>query len=191
MKFRPFAAAFVAVSFLAAPLAAAPWKLDKSHAHVTFSVEHLGFSITQGQFRKFDAEIDFDPDNIESATVNFTIDAESVDTAWKARDKHVKSKDFLDVKNHPQITFVSKSVRLTGENTADVIGDVTIKGVTNEETFQATLRRIAPSPFNPDQMIAGFAVEGEIDRTKYGVSYGAPAIGTVIPIRLDVEISPQ
>ena len=191
MKFRPFAAAFLAVSVLAAPLAAAPWKLDKSHAHVTFSVEHLGFSVTQGQFRKFDAEVDFDPDNIESASVTFTIDAESVDTGWKARDKHVKSKDFLDVKNHPEIKFVSTSVRLTGENTADVTGDVTIKDVTREETFKATLRRIAPSPFNPDQTIAGFAIEGEIDRTDYGVSYGAPAIGTIIPIRIDAEISPK
>lgn len=190
MKSRVVALALFAASAMAAPLAAAPWKLDKSHAHVTFSVDHLGFSVTQGAFRKFDAEIDFDPDNIETAQVNFTIDAASLDTAWKARDKHVKSKDFLDVKNHPEITFVSKTVRLTGENTADVTGDVTIKGVTKEETFKATLRRIAPSPFNPDQMVAGFTVEGEIDRTEYGMNYGAPAIGVVIPLRLDVEISP-
>ena len=158
---------------------------------MTFTVDHLGFSLTQGQFRSFDAEVDFDPENMETASVSFTIDASSVDTGWEKRDAHIKAADFLDVANHGVITFVSKSVRLTGENTAEVTGDVTIKGVTNEETFSATLRRLAPSPFNPDVTVAGFVVEGELDRTKYGVAYGAPAIGTVIPIRIDLEISPK
>ena len=195
MKFRPsaafFSAALLAAGFFAAPLSAAPWKLDKSHAHATFMADHLGFSTVQGQFRKFDAEIDFDPDNIESATVKVVIDAKSLDTGWKARDKHVRSKDFLDVKNHPTITFESTAVRLTGENTADVTGDLTIRGVTREEVFKATMRRLAPSPFNPDQIIAGFEIAGEVDRTNYGVSYGAPAIGVIIPIRIDVQIDKQ
>lgn len=179
-----------ALALLAGPALADPWKIDRSHAHVTFSVSHLGFSDTQGVFRDFEAEIDFDPDNIETATVAFTIDATSVDTFWPARDKHVKSKDFLDVKNFPEITFVSKTVRLRDADTADVTGDLTIKGVTNEETFTATMRKLAPSPFNPDQIIAGFKIEGEIDRRDYGVVYGAPAIGVNIPLRVDVEISP-
>lgn len=192
MRFPIFAASFAAaLAFAAAPLSAEPWKLDKSHGHVTFSVSHLGFSETQGQFREFDAEIDFDPDNMETASVSFTIKADSVDTNWPARDKHIRSKDFLAVDENPEITFVSKSVRLTGSDTADVVGDVTIKGVTKEETFTATLKKIGPSPFNPDQTIAGFVVEGEIDRTDYGVVYGAPAVGAKVPLRIDVEISPK
>ncbi|MEM7546423.1 MAG: YceI family protein [Pseudomonadota bacterium] len=190
MRFPKIAAIAAIAALIAAPLSAAPWKVDKSHAHVTFSVSHLGFSTTQGQFREFDAEIDFDPDNIEAATVSLTINAESIDTNWPARDKHVKSKDFLHVSEHPEITFVSRTVRLTGENTAEVTGDLTIRGVTHEEVFQAKLERIGPSPFNPDQQVAGFVIEGEVDRTKYDMTYGAPAIGTVIPLRVDVEISP-
>lgn len=191
MRFPLIAALATAATLISAPLHAAPWKIDKSHAHVTFSVSHLGFSTTQGMFRDFDAVIDFDPENIETASVTFVIKTDSVDTAWGARDKHVKSKDFLGVADHPEMTFVSKSVRLTGENTAEVTGDMTIKGVTNEETFEATLNRIGPSPFNPDQQIAGFSITGEIDRTKYDISYGAPAIGTIIPLRVDIEISPE
>ncbi|MEM7522870.1 MAG: YceI family protein [Pseudomonadota bacterium] len=190
MKYRLLAAFAVALGLAAPQASAEAWSIDPSHAHVTFSVSHLGFSTTRGVFRDFDAEIDFDPDSMETASVAFTIQTESVDTFWPARDKHVRSKDFLNVKKFPEITFVSKTVRLTGADTADVTGDVTIRGVTNEETFVAKLTQIAPSPFNPDQTIAGFEITGEIDRTKYGMPYGAPAIGAVIPLQIDVEISP-
>lgn len=184
------AASTFAVGLIAVPAQAEPWKIDPAHGAVTFSVEHLGFSITQGRFRKFDAEIDFDPENIEAASVAFTIDAASVDTNWPERDKHVKSGDFLGVEEFPEITFVSKSVRLIDGDTAEVTGDLTIRDVTREETFTATMRRLGPSPFNPEQQVAGFVVEGEIDRTDYGVSYGAPAIGVTVPLRVDMEISP-
>lgn len=170
---------------------AEPWKIDKSHTSVTFEVEHLGFSMTQGQFREFEGEIDFDPENIETASVVIKIVADSIDTNWPGRDKHVRSKDFLDVKNHEFLTFESTKVRLTGVDAAEVTGNFTMRGETHEEVFTAKLMRIGPSPFNPQQTVAGFVVEGEIDRTKYGVAYGAPAIGGVIPIRVDIEISPD
>lgn len=180
----------LALGLAAAPAAAEPYALDKSHAQVTFSVDHLGFSMVNGFFREFDAQIDFDPDAIETSSVNFTIQADSVDTLWEERDAHIRNEDFLDVANHPEITFESKEIELVSETVAEVTGDVTIKGVTNAETFTVTLNKMGPSPFNPDQTIAGFTVEGEIDRTDYGVSYAAPAVGVTIPIRLDLEASP-
>lgn len=184
-------AALFALALITGPALAAPWKLDKSHTAVTFSVEHLGFSTTQGWFRKFDAEIDFDPDSIETSSVKFEIDAASVDTNWKARDRHVRSKDFLDVENHPTIRFESTKIRLTGTETATATGDFTMRGETHEETFNIELKRIGPSPFNPSQTIAGFVVTGTIDRGKYGVKFGIPAIGGKVPIRVDMEISPE
>ena len=182
--------AAVAIAALPLTAGAAPYVLDKSHAHVTFSVSHLGFSSVHGQFRKFDAEIEFDPGNVEATRVNFTIDAASVDTFWEARDKHVRSKDFLDVKNHPQITFASTGVVPTGAETAEITGDLTIRGKTLPVTFDAKLNKLGPSPFNPNQTIAGFTVTGEIDRTKWGVSYAAPAVSAIIPIRIELEMSP-
>ena len=185
---RLLAAAAISVLPLTAP--AAPYVLDKSHAHITFTVGHLGFSSVHGQFRKFDAEIDFDPGNVEATRVTFTIDADSVDTFWDARDKHVRSKDFLDVKNHPQITFASTDVVPTGSDTADITGNLTIRGTTLPVTFNAKLNKLGPSPFNPNQTIAGFTVTGDIDRTKFGVSYAAPAVSAIIPIRIELEMSP-
>ena len=185
------AIALSAALMLGAPAAwAAPYTLDKSHAHVTFQVGHLGFSTVHGQFRKFDATIDFDPSNVEATQVSFTIDAASVDTLWDARDEHIRGKDFLDVTNHPNITFVSTSVKPTGAETAEIMGDLTIRGVTKPVTFQATLNKIGPSPFNPNQTIAGFTVTGQIDRTQYGVNYAAPAVSAIIRIVVDLEMSP-
>lgn len=187
---RPLVALVIA-ALMAAPAAAAPWKVDKQHASITFTVDNLGFSITQGRFKKFDATIDFDPENVEATKVDFVIEAKSVDTGSKARDGHLRKKEFLDVKNHPEIRFVTDTVRLIDENSAEITGDLTIKGQTQEEVFAAELRRIAPDPFNPESTIAGFTVTGEITRTDYGVSYGAPAIGVTIPIRLDLQIVPE
>ena len=190
MRVIPFALA--GAMLLASPYTASaePYILDKSHAQVLFEVGHLGFSNVHGQFRKFDANIVFDPENVEETQVNFVIDASSVDTFWEARDVHIRSKDFLDVENFPEITFVTTSVAPTGTDTADVAGDLTIRGVTQPAVFEAKLNKMAPSPFNPNQTIAGFTVTGQIDRARYGVTFAAPAVSTIIPIRIEVEMSP-
>ena len=186
---------FALAGFLAAaaPLSAVaePYVLDKSHAHVTFEVGHLGFSTVHGQFRKFDASVDFDPGNVEATKVDFVIEAASVDTFWDARDQHIRGGDFLDAANHPEIKFVTTAVIPTGADTADVTGDLTIRGVTKPLTLQAKLNKMGPSPFNPNITIAGFTVTGAIDRTEFGINYAAPAVSAIIPIRLDLELSPQ
>ncbi len=183
-----FVAPVVALALSSAAAVAAPWKIDPDHSHLTFTVDNLGFSLTHGQFRKFTADIDFDPENVETSSVSFVIDANSVDTNSKGRDKSIRSKNYLYVKNYPEITFVSETVRLVDENTAEIRGDVTIRGVTNEMTFNAEMIRIAPNPFAKDTLLAGFAVTGVIDRLEFDITYGAPAVGVSIPIRLDLQM---
>lgn len=188
---KHFAAAFALILSMAlAPLTAvaAPWKIDPDHSHLTFTVDNLGFSLTHGQFRKFTADIDFDPENVETSSVSFVIDTNSVDTNSKGRDKSIRSKNYLDVKNWPEITFASTSVRLVDENTAEIKGDVTIRGETQEATFMADMIRIAPNPFSKNQQLAGFAVTGVINRVEFGITYGAPAVGVDINVRLDLQI---
>lgn len=186
--FIPVAAAMAVGA--AAPVLAEPYVLDKSHTQVIFSVDHLGFSVVHGWFRNMDAEIDFDPEALEQTRVTFTIDAASVDTNWPARDEHIRSADFLDVENHPTITFVSKSVELTSAETARLTGEVTLRGVTHEETFDVRLNKYGPSPIVPGKTVAGFTATGELDRTRYGMNYAAPAVGGTIPIRIELEMSP-
>ncbi len=188
---RPLAAAIALILSIAlAPVTsfAAPWKIDPDHSHLTFTVDNLGFSLTQGQFRKFKADIDFDPENVETSSVSFVIDTNSVDTNSKGRDKSIRSKNYLNVKNYPEITFVSDTVRLVDDNTAEINGEVTIRGETREATFMAEMIRIAPNPFSKDTQLAGFAVTGVINRVEFGITYGAPAVGVDINVRLDLQI---
>lgn len=167
---------------------AEPFTLDKSHTAITFQVDHLGYSLTHGRFSEFDAEIDFDQDDVTKSSVSFSINAPSVNTGWAKRDEHVRGPDFLNSEEHPVITFKSTSIEKTGENTATMVGDLTMNGQTHEETFNVTMRKLEPSPFGEKKLTAGFIAEGTIDRLKYGVSYGKGAIGTDIPVRVDLEI---
>lgn len=190
MRLHHFAFAGLIAAGLSGPVAAEPYTLDKSHAQVTFSVDHLGFSSVHGQFRSFDATIDFDPAAIEATKLRFVIDATSIDTNWAERDKHILGPDFLDTAVHKEIVFESTEVKATGTDTADVTGTLTIKGVSQPATFKAKLNKLGPSPFDPSKTIAGFTVTGELDRTAFGINYAAPAVGVVIPVRVDLEMSP-
>jgi polyisoprenoid-binding protein YceI len=183
-------AAFTLGAMLSTPLYAAdPWVIDKSHAHITFTADHLGFSVVHGQFRTFDAEILFDPEDIEATELTVTIDAASVDTFWAERDTHIRSADFLNVEEHPDITFVATDVIRTGESTADIVGDLTLIGETREVVFEAELNKLGPNPFTGTP-IAGFTVTGEIVRADWGMDFGGNAFAAVIPIRIDLEINP-
>lgn len=190
-SWRPLArAAAIAAAMMAAPALAAPepYVIDKSHASVNFRISHLGFSEVYGQFREFDADIMFDPESVESSSVVFRIKVDSVDTNWKARDDHIRRGDILDVRSHPQIVFESTRVESAGENRARLTGNLTMLGVTQEETFDVTLNRAGDMR---GKTVYGFDAVGEIDRTDYGSTAFAPGIGTVIPVTISLEISPR
>lgn len=184
------AALLLAPLILAGPAAAERYVVDKSHAFITFTADHLGFSAVHGQFRDFDAEIDFDPSDVESSRITFTVRTESVETYHKARDDQLRSAAFFDSAKFPEMVFTSTEVRPTGSDTALIKGDLTLIGVTREIELDAKLNQIGPSPFFPDIMVAGFTITGVIDRTQFGMTFGAPAIGVEIPIRIDLEMSP-
>lgn len=170
--------------------AAQPHLVDKSHSQITFMVDHLGFSAIHGQFREFDAQVDFNPDRVEEARVRFTIKADSVETFWPARDEHLRSPDFFNTEVYPEIMFESTAVVPTGSDTARIQGNLTMVGQTRPLSLEAKLNAMGPSPFNPGLTIAGFTVTGVIDRTDFGLDFAAPAVGAAVPIRIDLEISP-
>lgn len=187
---RSLAAIAIAAALQASAAPAEPYAIDRSHAFVTFTADHLGFSTVHGQFRDFDAEIDFDPGNVEATWVRFAVRTASVETFNAARDDHLRSAAFFDSAEHPEMVFHSTSVQPTGTDTAEVKGDLTIRGNALPVTFTAKLNRLGPSPFFPDIPVAGFTITGTIDRTRWGMTFGAPAIGIQIPIRIDFEMSP-
>ena len=171
------------------------YQVDRSHATVSFTISHLGFSQTMGWFREFTADIQFDPDDPASpdSRVEFVIDAASVDTGWGPRDDHIRRSDFLDVSNHPEIRFVSTAIEPLGEDdqgrpTVRLTGDLTIIGNTNPVTFDVVMNRRGEMR---GREVIGFTATSVIDRTEFGVDRGAPAIGAEMQIWVSLEIRPS
>lgn len=104
----------------------------KSHAFIEFKISHLGFSWLMGRFNRFEGTFSYDEKNPLVSKVTVTIDTASIDTNFAERDKHLRSKDFLDVKKFPKATFVSTSVKTKGKDKAVLKGDFTLHGVTRQ-----------------------------------------------------------
>lgn len=187
MRIRSFwVACAVAAILLPVSGRAEPYVLDKDHAHLTFAVDHLGFSLVRGRFTDFDAEIDFNPDDPEAAQVSVTIKTDSVISYSDVRDKAVRGKSLLYVKKFPTMTFVSTGLKLTSSNEAMVTGELTLRGVTREESFKAVMRRAAVNELTK-RKTAGFSVEGEIDRREYDMGWGVGAVGAIVQFAFDIE----
>lgn len=150
------------------------YQSDAGHTEVRFGWSHVGVSNQHGEFTTVDATVDLDPDDVEASSVTVTIDASSVSTGVEDLDVHLRSADFLEVETYPEITFQSTKITQTGDNTADVEGDLTIHGVTMPVTLAATLTHIGAHPLGEFMDYYGgewvaFSAETEIDHMEYGV----------------------
>lgn len=190
--FTGFRAAAVAVSLGAAALTAAPavadvaapsgaYELDLTHASIVWRVKHLGLAYYTGRFSSFDADLTLDVENPANSAITATIDASSVATEYPFPEREdfdgkVAGAQILKSGEFPEITFASTSIEMTGETTAVITGDLTMAGVTQEITLNATLNgALAEHPFAKVPAI-GFSAEGVLDRTAFGVSFLAPKI---------------
>lgn len=186
---RLLASAALAFSLATPVLAAEPWTIDESHTAITFSVNHFGYSTVHGFFRAFDGKLQLDPKAPADSSVEFTIDAASLDTLWAKRDEHIKSADFLDVAKYPTITFKSTKVEPMGADAAKVVGDLTIKGVTRPVELDVKLNKLEPSPVTKAET-AGFTATTVFKRSDFGVTTFVPAVGDDLTVRIDSEASP-
>jgi polyisoprenoid-binding protein YceI len=149
------------------------WDVDAIHSEVSFVVRHMVVSKVRGRFDKFEATI-ITAENPLASSVEATIEAGSINTVQEQRDAHIRSADFLDAENHPDITFVSRGLRPSGKNFS-LDGDLTIRGVTKPVTLELEVNGFGPDPFGGTR--AGFTATTEIDRQDFGVSYNGPIPG--------------
>ncbi len=162
------------------------YSFEQPHTQILFFADHLGFSQSTGRFHDFDGHFVLDRDNPENSSVKIVIETASIDMGLERWDDHMKNEDFFDVENYPTMTFESTGVTVTGENTADVTGDLTILGVTKPATLHVTHNKSGEHPFN-GRYIAGFTAHAEIDRREWGMDYGYPVMGPMVEIRVTVE----
>ena len=171
------------------------WIIDDNHAEINFKVRHMMISKVRGRFLNFEGVVDFDEDNPEASSVNVTIDASSLTTRNNDRDNHLRSADFLNVEEYPEITFVSKRVEQTAEGHGLIIGDLTIRGTTREEMIEVQYNGQAKSPYGT--VSAGFSGSTTIDRTDYGLTWnaaletGGVLVGEKIEIDIELELIKQ
>ena len=158
-----------------APLAAsgemASYELDPDHTAVYFTVDHVGYAKTLGIFGTVKGSFDYDMESQELANVQVSIDAASVNTFHKARDGHVKNKDFLNVEAHPEITFVAASGNPASGTSGTVTGDLTILGVTQPVTLNVTLNKADSYPFGHKRFVLGLSIDASIERSDFGMDY--------------------
>lgn len=179
---------FAAFMLLAAPAKAQveTYDFDKAHTQILFFADHLGFSKSQGEFHDYDGNFVFDRTKPENSSVEVTIQTASIDMDHEKWDAHMKNEDFFDVEKYPTMTFKSTGIEVTGENTANITGDLTILGVTKPVTLAVMHNKSGKHPFN-QKMVAGFSASTTIDRSEWGMEYGLPMMSPEVEIRIEVE----
>ena len=156
------------------------------HTQILFFCDHLGFSKSQGEFLKFNGTFNFNPDNLEDTVAQISIDASSIDMDNDKWDDHMKNEDFFDVENYPTIEFKSTKVVPHSDKKATMHGDLTILGHTESVALSVTHNKLGVHPFSGDT-IAGFSATTTVKRSLFGMTYGLPALGDDVEIRLEVE----
>jgi polyisoprenoid-binding protein YceI len=165
---------------------AGTWDIDPTHSTVGFSVRHMMVSKVRGYFRDFSGEI-VTAEDPEQSTVTARIGMASIDTRQEQRDAHIRSADFFDVENHPEMTFRSTAVRTDGADWT-VEGDLTIKGVTRPVVLDLELNGFGPDAYGGTR--AGFSAKTEINRNEFGVDIKMPMDGggVVVSDKVTVEL---
>lgn len=158
--------------------------LDTVHSSVNFELTHFDVSHAWGRFNEFEGSFTFDSDDLSKSMISLTVMADSVDTNSEKRDQHLRSTDFFTTKQFPRISFESTSVRPTGDDTMDVVGDLTFLGKTKEVTAKATLVGMGETP---QGFKAGFNATMTIDRTEFGNTTYLDSLGKDVTLHISVE----
>ena len=186
---KRFALTLVTMLAIAASAAAqaGSWKIDPNHTSAQFSVRHLGVSTVRGAFMKVSGSATYDSSDASKISLEATIDANSVDTRVEMRDNDLRSPNFLDVQKYPTITFHSKQVKVAAPGKVQIVGDLTIHGVTKEVSLDVD-GPSAPIKDPWGNQRVGASASTKISRKDFGVN-GLPAVvGDEVTITIDAEL---
>jgi polyisoprenoid-binding protein YceI len=171
------------------------WQIDSAHSEVQFAVRHLMISTVRGQFEKFSGTVDLNEANPTLSSVDVQIDAASITTRNEQRDGHLRSPDFLSVDQYPTITFKSKRVEQIDANNGRIIGDLTIRDITNEVSLEVEYSGQAKTPWGTTS--AGFSAHTKINRSDWNLIWnqtletGGVLVSEEIKISIEVEVVQQ
>jgi len=170
----------------AAELPAGSYRIDPEHAALLFKIDHLGFSQLVGRFDRFDATLDFDPEQPEAARLTVLVEVGSLDLNLPQFEQDLRGPDWFDVAQFPQARFVSRAIAITGDNAGRITGDLTLHGVTRPVILEVTLNGAGDSLITGRYSL-GFAARGSLKRSAFGLGAYAPAVGDEVVLEIHAE----
>jgi polyisoprenoid-binding protein YceI len=166
------------------------WKIDPAHSSVEFSVKHLGIATVRGNFNEFEGTLEVG-DDLESARAYGTVQCASVSTNEDQRDNHLRSEDFFHAEVHPELSFASTAIRPVDDDTFEIEGDLTMRGVTRPITLRAELQGTESDPWGNERV--GLEVTGQLHRGDWGMTFNqALGSGNMLVsdrVKLSLDIS--
>lgn len=167
-------------------LAKTTWAIDPTHSEITFKVKHMMISTVTGHFEDFTASVETEDDKFENASFEFSAKINSINTKNADRDAHLKSDDFFNAEQFPEMTF--KSTSFNGDT---LVGDLTIRDITKEVTLDVDFNGVAVDPYG--QTKSGFEIEGAISRKDFNLKWNAvtEAGSVVVSDKIKIAIGAQ
>ncbi|OSZ78186.1 hypothetical protein CAP35_07960 [Chitinophagaceae bacterium IBVUCB1] len=167
-------------------MATTNWALDASHSELQFKVRHMMISNVTGEFQQFNGTVTTEGDDFTTANIQFTADVNSITTKNEQRDGHLKSADFFDAANHPEMKFESTKLEKQDEASYKLHGNLTIRATTLPVTLDVEYGGTIKDPWGNTR--SGFVVEGKINRKDYGLNWSALTEAGGLVVSDDVKI---
>ena len=172
---------------------AATWTIDSAHSHVEFAVRHMMVATAKGRFTDVKGTVGFNGTDLSTASIEVEIPIDTINTSSEQRDAHLKSPDFFDAANFPSLSFKSTGITGDVDGEFEIVGELTIRGVTKPITLKAESHGTVRDPWGLDR--AGFSASGKINRHDYGLNWNAAletgglVVAADVRITLEIEIT--
>jgi polyisoprenoid-binding protein YceI len=170
------------------------WTIDAAHSTIEFVAKHMMITTVKGRFAEVEGTVVADEENFTASTVDVTMQAASLDTRSEQRDAHLRSPDFLDVENYPEVTFRSTGLRGSKES-FQLTGDLTIRGTTRPITLDVTFEGEGKDPWGGTR--ASFSARGKFDRRDFGLTWnvaletGGILVSNEVKINIEAQVVAQ
>lgn len=165
------------------------WAFDPAHSELTFKVKHLMITNVKGEFKQFEATLNAADASFKNATASATIQVGSISTNNDDRDNHLKSADFFDVDQFSTIQFESTSLERFDDENGQLKGNLTIKGITKEVSFELEFGGISKDPWGNEK--AGFSLNGKINREDFGLTWNATLETGGVLVSNDIKVAAE
>jgi polyisoprenoid-binding protein YceI len=167
-----------------------PWQIDPTHASLGFTGKHMLVSKVKGQFRDYDADVNVDEANLTNSTATFRFKVASVDSGFGQRDDHLRSADFFNAEQYPEIVFTTRRIEPKGDEYR-IVGDLTIRDVTREVAFEGEVAGPIQNPWGAT--VVSISAAAKVNRKDWGLDWNLPlgSSGLLVSDQITLEIDAE